>query len=276
MKKVYKLYIDELGMSHPSSFEKSPYYILLGCVIDEYKQKELEDYASHIKFKYWGRTDIIFHSADIARSTKEFAIFADNPNRKDEFIIDLLLMLQTAPVTITAAIIDKRKAYESFWSEKAVIRRSAEKVLFNFLAYIYTKRPCKGKVIIEASSIDRDTQYLAAFNHLLSPSLRRKYPIFEGVRDSLTSINFVTKQNHDIESQIADLLAYGIRCTQEVERTKKVFDRKSYEHRIMRIAQAKLMKMAPSMGDDKKQFFSLIEPTHITPKKVRKPKEKRG
>jgi hypothetical protein len=276
MKKVYKLYIDELGMSHPGSYEKSPYYILLGCIIDEHQQEELEDHANHIKFKYWGRTDIILHSADIARSTKEFAIFADNPDRKDEFITDLLAMLQSAPVTITAAIIDKQKAYESFWAEKAVIRRSAEKVLFNFLAYIYTKRPCKGKVIIEASSIDRDTQYLAAFNHLLSPSLKRKYPIFDGVRDSLTSINFVTKQNHDIESQVADLLAYGIRCVQESKQTKKSFDKKSYEHKIMRIAQAKLMKMAPSMGDDKKQFFSLIEPIHITPKKIIKPKEKRG
>lgn len=276
MKKIYKLYIDELGMSHPDSYEKSPYYILLGSIIDEQKQKELENHANHIKFKYWGRTDIIFHSADIARSTKEFATFAHDEARKTEFITDLLTLLQSAPVTITAAIVDKAKAHQSSWTEQTVIRRSAESVLFNFLAFTYTKLPCKGKIIIEASNIDRDTQYLTAFNRLLSPSLKEKYPIFDGVRDHLTSITFVTKQNHDIESQIADLLAYGIRCIQEVKETEKRFEKKSYEYKIMRIAETKLIKMAPSMGEDKRQYFALIDPMFITPKKVSKPKEKRG
>ena len=273
MKKIYKLYIDELGMSHPASFEKSPYYILLGCVIDEQYQQDLENHANNIKFKYWSRTDIIFHSADIARNAKEFAIFAHDDAKKGEFCNDLLHMLQTAPVTITAAVIDKEKAFGSFWAEKTVIRRSAEIVLFNFLAYIYTKMPCKGKVIIEASSIDRDTQYLTAFNHLLSPSFRSKHTVFNNVRDHLTSINFVTKQNHDIESQVADLLAYGIRCKQE---TGADYAKDSYEAKIMRIAQSKLMKMATTMGSDKKKYFSLIEPMQITPKRVSKPKEKRG
>src|SRR5882672_12087144 len=126
MKKVYKLYVDELGMSHPTSFEKSPYYILLGCVIDEHYQQELENHANNIKFKYWGRTDIIFHSADIARNAKEFAIFANDESKKEEFCKDLLNLLQTAPVTITAAVIDKKKAHGSFWAEKTVIKRSAE------------------------------------------------------------------------------------------------------------------------------------------------------
>jgi hypothetical protein len=272
MKKVYKLYIDELGMSHPGSFEKSPYYILLGCVIDEHNQRELENYANNIKFKYWGRTDIIFHSADMARDAKEYSIFAGDNGKKEEFCDDLLRMLQAAPVTITAAVIDKKKAHGSFWTEKTVIKRSAEIVLLNFLAYIYTKMPCRGKVIIEASSIDRDAQYLAAFNHLLSPSLHNKHQIFSNVRDHLTSINFVTKQNHDIESQVADLLAFGIRCKQDAT----VYPKDSYEARIVRIAESKLMKMAPTMGQDKKKFFNLIQSMQIMPKRISRPKEKRG
>ncbi|HZM64017.1 MAG TPA: DUF3800 domain-containing protein [Candidatus Saccharimonadales bacterium] len=273
MKKVYKLYVDELGMSHPASFDKSPYYILLGCVIDEQYQQELENHANNIKFKYWGRTDIIFHSADMARNVKEFAIFANDDTKKKEFYNDLLNMLQVAPVTITAAVIDKEKAHNSFWAEKTVIKRSAEIVLFNFLAYIYTKMPCRGKVIIEASSIDRDAQYLAAFNHLLSPSFSTKNNVFNNVRDHLTSINFVTKQNHDIESQIADLLAFGIRCKQDAGIE---YPNGSYEARIVQIAQSKLMKMASTMGKDKKKYFSLIQPMQITPKRILKPKEKRG
>jgi hypothetical protein len=279
MKKVYRLYIDELGMSHPKSHLKSPYYILLGCVIDEQSQKELEDHANHIKFKYWGKTDVIFHSADMAMCGKEFAIFADDEAKKKEFYKDLLAMLRTAPVAVTAAVIDKQKAFESFWAEKTVIARSAEIVLFNFLAYIYTKMPCRGQVIIEASSFDRDTQYLAAFNHLLSPSFNQEQPLFNDVREHLTSINFVTKQNHDIESQVADLLAYGIRCHQAVQAKTATYEKSAYEYKIMQIAESKLMKMADNMGQDKKQYYSLIEPVKVVPKRVSKPvtktKEKR-
>ena len=66
-KSVFKLYIDELGMSHPKSYDISPYYILLGCIIDERYQADLEQHANHIKFKYWGRTDVVFHSADFQK-----------------------------------------------------------------------------------------------------------------------------------------------------------------------------------------------------------------
>ncbi len=275
MKKVFKLYIDELGMSHPKSFEESPYYILVGCIIDEYHQKELEDYANNIKFKYWGRTNVIFHSAEIARNLGDFAIFDKNEELKREFEKDIFKLLQNAPVTITAAIIDKEKAYKSFWAEKAVISRAAEKVLFNFLAFIYTKVPCRGKVIIEASSGYRDVEYLAAFNELLSPNLQKKYPDFKNVREYLTSINFVTKQNHDTESQIADLLAYGIRCVQEVKKTAVTYPPKSYEAKIIKIASSKLIKMSPTMKDSKKKYFEKIDPLYLAPRKITKPKEKR-
>lgn len=276
MKKVFKLYIDELGMSHPKSFEKSPYYILVGCIIDEYHQKDLEDHANNIKFKYWGKTNVIFHSAEMARNLGDFEIFDGNEKLKQEFEKDIFKLLQNAPVTITAAIIDQEKAYKSFWAEKTVISRSAEKVLFNFLAFIYTKVPCRGKVIIEASSGYRDVEYLAAFNELLSPNLQRKYPEFSNVREYLTSINFVTKQNHDIESQVADLLAYGIRCIQEVKKTGVAYPAKSYEAKIMKIVSSKLIKMSPTMKDSKKKYFEKIESLSFTPKKITKPKEKRA
>lgn len=265
-KSVFKLYIDELGMSHPSSFSISPYYLLLGCIIDEKQQTELEQHANHIKFKYWGRTDIVFHSADISINKKDFEIFSEEPDKKKEFIDDLLTLLREAPVDITAAVIDKEKALKSYWNEEAVIKKSADIVLFNFLCFIYSKMPCKGKIIIEASNLSRDTQYLKSFNSLLHPSFGLKHEVFikAGVREHLTSINFVTKQNHDIESQIADLLAYGIRCSLN----KKEYEKKSYEARIIKIAESKLIKMAPSMKDEKKKFFSLIEPVHVVPKRV--------
>lgn len=244
----------------------SPYYILLGCIVDETHQRDLIEHAGHIKFKYWGRADIIFHSAEIARNLNHFAIFRDDENKRDEFIKDLLDLLNKTPVHITAAIIDKQKAHQNSWSEKTVIRRTAASVLFNFLAFIYTKRPCRGHIIIEASSAQRDGLYLEAFNHLLSPSFNQKNPHFVDIRNHLTSINFVTKQNHDIESQVADLLVYGIRCQLEKD-AGNVIERGSYQEKIMNLANGKLIHSIANMSREKKLFYDLIIPMDIQPKR---------
>ena len=265
-KSIYKLYVDELGMSHPKSYQASPYYILLGCIIDEAHQRELMEYAGHIKFKYWGRTDIIFHSAEIARNLGDFSIFRSDTAQKDEFIKDLLELLQRTPIHIVASVIDKQKAFQNSWAEQTVIRRTAYSVLFNFLAFIYTKLPCRGHVIIEASNAQRDGLYLDAFNDLLSPSFKQKNPHFIDIRSYLTSINFVTKQNHDIESQIADLLVYGIRCQLECSQGVK-FDKGSYQEKIMNLANSKLVHPISTMSKKKKVFYDLINPVDIQPKR---------
>lgn len=275
-KSLYKLYVDELGMSHPKSYRQSPYYILLGCIIEETQQRELIEQAGHIKFKYWGRTDVIFHSAEIARSLNDFVIFQDDEAKRNEFLKDLLELLRKTPVHITAAVIDKKKASENSWSEKTVIRRTSASVLFNFLAFIYTKRPCRGHVIIEASSAQRDQVYLEAFGDLLSPSFKTKHPQFVDIRNHLTSINFVTKQNHDIESQVADLLVYGIRCQMDKDRGA-TFERNSYQEKIMNVANSKLIRPIVSMSKEKKEFYDLITPIDVQPKrKAPRKQEKRG
>lgn len=275
-KSIYKLYVDELGMSHPKSYETSPYYILLGCVIDEAHQLELRELAGHIKFKYWGKTDVIFHSAEIARNLNEFALFRQDKVKREDFINDLLDMLQKTPVHITAAVIDKQKAFQNSWTEKTAIRKTASSVLFNFLAFIYTKRPCKGHIIIEASNAQRDGLYLDAFNDLLSPSFKQNNPHFDDIRSHLTSINFVTKQNHDIESQVADLLVYGIRCQLEKDKGIKI-EKGSYQEKIMNISNSKLIHPISSMSPQKKVFYDLITPVDIQPKcKLPRKQEKRG
>jgi hypothetical protein len=274
--KIYKLYVDELGMSHPGSFVKSPYFILVGCIIDEQFQQDLENNANHIKFKYWGRTDIIFHSAEMSRNLGDFSIFEGKPELKEEFYNDIFNLLNSAQIVLTSALVDKKKAHESFWAEQTVISRSASIIMFNFLAFIYTKLPCRGKVIIEASSGYRDGQYLEAFNYLLSPNFVKKYDDFNDVREHLTSINFVTKKNHDIESQLADLFAYGVRCEYEAKIKKIIYEPNSYERRIVDIVEHKLMKAPSSMGAEKRKFYDKTQPITVIPKKISKPKEKRA
>jgi len=62
----YELFIDELGIASPNDY-KSDLYILSGCSINKNERYKLKILIDQIKFKYWGHTNIIFHSREIGR-----------------------------------------------------------------------------------------------------------------------------------------------------------------------------------------------------------------
>jgi hypothetical protein len=70
------LFIDELGTA---SFNEaySKHYIVTGCFVNEFNRNELKIRADQIKFKYWGRTNIVFRSRDIGRKIGDFKIFQE-------------------------------------------------------------------------------------------------------------------------------------------------------------------------------------------------------
>jgi len=263
--KKFKLYVDESGNSHPGNHRQSPYYILVGCIIDCTHQEELKVRADQIKFKYWGRTDIVFHSLEIARDIGDFTIFAGNPQLKTEFMSDLFTFLNEAKVSLTICLVDKRVANSRRWSEKTVVRRTARSVMGAFLAKVTANLPSNGQLVFEASNGFKDEEYLAAFNYYLSPNFLRNDPDYTDVRQCLTSINFVTKQNHDIETQLSDLFAYAARCKHEADQGSKTFAPRSYEERMIRVLEAKLIQTPSNIGAAKLTFYSKINSFHIIP-----------
>jgi len=81
------LFIDELGTANVNDF-KSSLYILAGCSINEEERIVMKTWADKIKFKYWGHTDIVFHSREIGRKENDFAILKDK-KIFDDFLKDL-------------------------------------------------------------------------------------------------------------------------------------------------------------------------------------------
>ena len=79
--KEYFLFIDESGSPDPKN-RQSDIYIFCGCSIPKYKREELKIWADRIKFKYWGKTNIVFHSREIGRNEGDFSIFKKNPTLK--------------------------------------------------------------------------------------------------------------------------------------------------------------------------------------------------
>lgn len=263
--KMYKLYVDELGTSHPGNYITQPYYILMGCIMESNSQDELKIKADQIKFKYWGKTNIVFHSADMARDQKDFAIFAGKPALKSEFQKDLLSYLHMAKVQFTVCIIDKAAINAKGWNEAKIVEYTARSVMKAFLAKVKANAPSNGKMIFEISNSFKDRTYLETFNYLTSPNFARTDTDynFRDVRETLTSINFVTKQNHDIETQISDFLSYAAKCKALASTGTVTYTTTSYEGKLIKILESKLITTPPNAGVTKGLFLNKINSFEI-------------
>ena len=263
--KKYKLFVDELGTSHPSNIALQPYYILMGCIIDDTYQDEIKIHADQIKFKYWGHTNVVLHSADMANDSNAFMIFSGNPTSKANFQKDLLMFMNQLKVGLTVCVVDKQAISVKGWNEKKIVEYTARSVMESFLAKVKANSPSNGKMIFEISKGFKDRIYLETFNYLISPNFSRSDTdySFRDVQSLLTSINFVTKLNHDIETQISDILSYAAKCKVLKDTGKRTFTPGSYESEIVKILENKLIKTPPSISAAKKIYFDKIRSFEI-------------
>jgi hypothetical protein len=262
--KTLTLFIDESG-DYNSAQKKSGVYVLCGCSVSQYSREDIKNYADHIKFKYWGKTNIILHSREIGKNTGEFKIFRDKPELRENFIEDLLTFLNKSPILIFPILVDMEKANAKGWNKDKVASHTAHKLIYHFLSILLSDSKSNGKVIIESSTSEKDKYYLKAFSYFLSPNIKEFNISHIKIKDTLTSISFVTKNNHDIEEQIADIFAYASECKFFRDRGVKTFEKNTYEDRIISILENKLFKMAENLNEEKKKFQEKIEPFCILP-----------
>lgn len=108
--------------------------------------------------------------------------------------------------------------------------------------------------------------FISAFSYFLSPGVKEISIDFCIVQQLLTSISFVTKNNYDIEEQLADLFDYGARCKylKEFEETK--FKKNSYEDKLISIFEKKLFVRPQNAKAIKAKFYEKIIPFCVLPK----------
>jgi len=264
MNKNLLLFIDESGNYDPNN-KQSDLYILCGCSIPEYGREELKILADQIKFKYWGKTDIVFHSRDIGKDLGDFKIFKNKPDFKNEFLKDLFVFLKKSRIILFFIIIDKKLARKKGWNQYKVIKVTAHRLIYHFLALLFCYGNSSGKIIIESATAEKDKYYLDAFSYFLSPGFTELNVDYTEVRKVLTSLSFVTKDNFDIEEQIADLFAYGAKCKIDKMKDKKLIKLGSYEDRIISILEQKLIKKPIKAKERKMKFYEKIEPFCVLP-----------
>lgn len=265
MSKCYELFIDELGQANPVS-KQSEVYVLSGCAIEESQRDALKIQADQIKFKYWGHTDIVFHSREIARNEGQFSIFEKNKSKKAEFYIDLFELLKQNFFVMFVVICDNKEARKIGWNSDKVIKETSNIIFLHFITWLLGITNAKGKINIESATAEKDKYYLNAFSYFLSPGNKQISVNHKIIQELLTSVSFVTKRNYDIEEQIADMFAYAAKCKYLRLKKKQTFKIGTYEDKIIKLLDSKLWRLPEKAKEKKMPFYKNIEPFCIIPK----------
>lgn len=256
-----RLFIDETGTANPHNIA-SEIYVLSGCSIKKTDSSDLKIFADQIKFKYWGRTDIILHSREIGKKEGDFAILKDQ-KLFHEFLHDLEKLLSSQKFKMFFIIVDKAIARQAGWNEKKIYKDTTLFLVRQFLLILLTTA-MKGEMIIESASAEKDIYLLQAFGFFLGAGLVDLKIGYENIQNILTSVSFVTKKNHDTEEQIADLLGYAARL-QYLKKQKKKIPTGPYEDMVLRSFGKSLFKVPQATQPKKVSLFTHVEPFLVLP-----------
>ena len=256
-----RLFIDESGTANPLDIA-SDVYVLSGCSIKKADSSDLKIFADQIKFKYWGHTNVVFHSREIGKREGDFSILK-NQKLFDGFLHDLENLLSSPKFKMFFIIVDKASARQAGWSEKKIYKDTTLFLVRQFILILLTTA-MRGEMIIESASAEKDIYLLKAFGFFLGAGLVDLKIDYEIIQDILTSVSFVTKKNHDTEEQIADLLGYAARL-HYLKQQKKEVPTGLYEDMILRSFNRSLFKVPQATQPKKVSLFAHVEPFLVIP-----------
>lgn len=257
----YCLFIDELGTANVND-PHSHFYIIAGCSINEDERRQIKIRADQIKFKYWNRTDIVLHSREIGRKENDFKIFKDVKIYK-EFLQDIKIFLLHSKFKMFFVIVNKEKAKKLAWNHIKIYKETSKQIVRNFLLILLTG-DSRGKIIVESATAEKDFYFHKAAGHFLAEGIKELTVDHKKIQEMLTSISFVTKNNHDIEEQIADIFAYAAKCKYLAKIGKKPRNG-IYEKMMLSLLEKKIFKKPPEAGAKKMKYYKEVDSFHILP-----------
>ncbi|MFA6158139.1 MAG: DUF3800 domain-containing protein [Candidatus Paceibacterota bacterium] len=267
---MYTLFIDESGKNFLRSIETNrPHFCLAGVILKNSDRIALKNRADQIKFKYWGRTDIVFHTTDMINLKGAFSIFKKGTTKLSitDFYEDFINLIKESDFKLSLFCLNRlnyisknslKKTVDKATSgdrvaevqvkgtEVGIIDRYSSGLLTAYL-YLLKNEKKVGQVVIEATGGPQDSYIFKAYNRLLSSGYVGFKMNGEDIRNHYTSIAFVTKNNHDIETQLADCASSFLNmCEREVDRIQIVAD--PYHKDIIAALKSKSFQFSDSNG----------------------------
>lgn len=107
----YVVYADESGDHGLVSIDPQfPVFALVFCIMRkaDYTASVVPAFQ-HFKFSIWGHDAVVLHEHDIRMCKGPFAILLTDRDLRERFYASLNCLVEAAPMTICAAVVDKRK-----------------------------------------------------------------------------------------------------------------------------------------------------------------------
>lgn len=196
------LALDETGKASFNHLSKN--FILSGLIVSEESKKEFNESIIEIKKKYFNNDKIVFHCRDILRKKGPFKILRENSLKELNFWSDFIKILSSDFLSIAIVITDKDKAKKLGWNDIAILRRSYNKMLEEFVKKHLIES--NGKIIAESEPY-QDKYLIEAHNKMQSIGIPSEGITGFSYRKKVTSLSLVNKFNLDIDIQTADSLA---------------------------------------------------------------------
>lgn len=205
----YFFFLDETG-NHGLSFVDPhfPYFLLCGCLFSEEEKEKMENSMNAIKKKFFGNTDVIFHSRDIRKCEKEFQILF-NPSLKKDFYEDINSMIETLDFTIIAAAIEKEQYIKKYGKTADNPYSISLSFLLERLIFCLDEKEAMGvNLFVESRGKKEDKELLEHFNKI--KDIGTFYVSAIRMQSKIFHCHFRVKQKNDNGIQIADLCAYPL------------------------------------------------------------------
>ena len=206
----YAVYADESGDHGLVSIDPEyPVFALTFCMIRK------SDYADTVvpaiqrfKFDFWGHDAVVLHEHAIRKSKGDFAILMADPDLRTRFYQRLNGLIEAAPITLFASVIDKlhlKEKYSNLWNPyRVALFFCMEQLLFNLIQKKQAGK--KTHIIFESRGKKEDQELEIEFHRISSNEENRGYPRTD-FQSIPFDIRFISKAANSTGLQLADLMA---------------------------------------------------------------------
>jgi len=215
--KDYKiLALDESGKASLNHLSKN--FVLSGLIIPENLKPRIDKSIRRLKKKYFSDEDIVFHCRDMLRKKGLFSILRSDPKKEINFWSDFISILNIKSLSPAFVLTDKEKAKKLGWDKIAILRKSYNKILEEFVKKHLSGD--NGKIIAESEPA-QDKYLIEAHNRLQSIGIPSENITGSDYRNKVTSLSLVNKSNLDVDIQLSDSLAIMADLVYKIKTKKK-------------------------------------------------------
>lgn len=204
------LYLDESGNHDLTNIRPDyPVFVLGGVIVDRtYARTVADQRVRKLKREFFGREDVILHTAEIIRWKNDFAFMKHNEELQGRFVRALTEMMSDLDYQVVACVIDK-PAYAAKYGTDADIYRYSLDLLVERFCYEIGGVHNGGIIYAETRRADLDHDLNMAWEGIIKRNGLR-YADSEKISSRIVDLVLRDKKVNIAGMQLADLVVSPI------------------------------------------------------------------